>query len=315
MAKTVLVTGGAGFIGSHLVDKLIDKGYNVIAVDNLSTGRSEYINNKALFYQIDITNIDAIKQVFQVHKPSTVFHLAAQISVSRSTREPAFDALTNVVGTVNLLEASIENGAKKFVFSSSGGVVYGEVDEYPIKETMPFAPVSPYGISKMTGEYYLRFFKREKGLDYVALRYANVYGPRQDPYGEAGVVAIFINKILKGEKPVINGDGEYIRDYVFVDDVVNANIKAMEYSGTVEVNISTSKGTSVNELFKILKSLTKFNNNAEYGPPRPGDIRKNILDNNLAREKLSWKPSYSLENGLKETIEYFKAKVKSNGPG
>lgn len=315
MAKTVLVTGGAGFIGSHLVDKLIDKGYNVIAVDNLSTGKSEYINNKVLFYQIDITNIDAIKQVFQVHKPSTVFHLAAQISVSRSTREPAFDALTNVVGTVNLLEASIENGTKKFVFSSSGGVVYGEVDEYPIKETMPFAPVSPYGISKMTGEYYLRFFKREKGLDYAALRYANVYGPRQDPYGEAGVVAIFINKILKGEKPVINGDGEYIRDYVFVDDVVNANIKAMEYSGTVEVNISTSKGTSVNELFKILKSLTKFNNDAEYGPSRPGDIRKNILDNNLAREKLSWEPSYSLEEGLKETIEYFKAKVKSNGPG
>ncbi len=315
MAETVLVTGGAGFIGSHLVDTLIDRGYNVIAVDNLSTGKSEYINNKALFYQIDITNIDAIKQVFQVHKPSTVFHLAAQISVSRSTREPAFDALTNVVGTVNLLEASIENGTRKFVFSSSGGVVYGEVDEYPIKESTPFAPVSPYGISKMTGEYYLRFFKREKGLDYVALRYANIYGPRQDPYGEAGVVAIFINKMLKGERPTINGDGEYVRDYVFVDDVVNANIKAMEYEGTAEVNIGTSKGTSVNELFKILKSLMDFSDDAEYGPPRPGDIRKNILDNSLAKEKLNWQPTYPLEEGLKKTIEYFKGKMGEDGTG
>ena len=302
----VLVTGGAGFIGSHVVDGLLKEGLSPIVVDNLSTGKIENLNPNALFYQQSVEDEEMMERVFMLHKPVYVFHLAAQSSVSVSVRNPVEDARANILGTLVLLQKSVKYGAKKFIFSSTGGAIYGDNVKIPTPETEIPNPISPYGIAKLSVEKYLDFFSKEYGLEYVSLRYSNVYGPRQDPYGEAGVVAIFTNRMLKGEKVTIFGDGEYVRDYVYVDDVVRANILAMEKGKNVVLNIGTGRGTTVNELFKMLKSITGYSDEPEYAPPRKGDVRKSILDCSKAKEILDWEPKVSLEEGLRRTVEYFK---------
>ncbi len=312
----VLVTGGAGFIGSNLVKRLLELGKSVVVVDNLSSGKIEnigpFIEKGALFYEHDITDEEMIKRIFLLHKPKVVFHLAAQASVSKSVREPDFDAGVNIMGSLNLLKLSIEYGVEKFIFSSTGGAIYGNGVDTPTPETTCPNPVSPYGIAKLSVEKYVGFFGKEKGLRYTCLRYGNVYGPRQDPYGEAGVVAIFTERMLKGEDVTINGDGEYVRDYVYVEDVVEANVLAMERGDGEVINIGTGVGTSVNELFKILKEVTSYEKDPVYGPPRPGDLRKSILDWTKAREVLGWEPKVSLREGIEKTVEWFRKRGDQN---
>ncbi|MCD6550831.1 SDR family oxidoreductase [Thermotoga sp.] len=303
----VLVTGGAGFIGSHVVDRLIEKGYGVIVIDNLSSGKVENLNRNALFYEQSIEDEEMMERIFSLHRPEYVFHLAAQASVSVSVREPARDAKTNILGSLVLLEKSIKHGVKKFIFSSTGGAIYGEnVRIFPTPETEIPHPISPYGIAKYSVEMYLDFFAKEYGLKYTVLRYANVYGPRQDPHGEAGVVAIFTERMLKGEEVHIFGDGEYVRDYVYVDDVAESNLLAMERGDNDVFNIGTGKGITVNELFRMLKEITGYDREPVYKPPRKGDVRKSILDWTKAKEKLGWEPKIPLEEGLRLTVEYFR---------
>ena len=306
----VLVTGGAGFIGSNLVKRLLELGKSVVVVDNLSSGKIEnigpFIEKGALFYEHDVTDEEMLKRIFLLHKPKIVFHLAAQASVSKSVREPDFDAKVNIFGSLNLLKLSVEYGVEKFIFSSTGGAIYGDDVETPTPETTCPSPISPYGIAKLSTEKYVGFFGKEKGLRYTCLRYGNVYGPRQDPYGEAGVVAIFTERMLKGEDVTINGDGEYIRDYVYVEDVVEANISAMERGNGEVINIGTGIGTSVNELFGILRDITGYEKDPIYGPPRPGDLRRSVLDWRRAKEVLNWEPKVSLREGLERTVEWFR---------
>ncbi len=326
----VLVSGGAGFIGSHIVDLLVENNFQVIVVDNLSSGREENINSQAKFYKIDIVKEDKLEEVFKKEKPNYIIHQAAQISVSFSVRNPLFDAKVNILGSLNLLKQAIKYQTKGIVFASSGGTVYGEPESFPITEDYPFQPNSPYGISKVAIEYYLKFFQANYGLDYISLRYGNVYGPRQEAQGEAGVIAIFIEKMLKGEIPTINGDGEYIRDYIYVQDVARANLLALKYmlklfkvklegktldqkKGNPRINgfnLGTGKGTTVNQLFALLKEIIQFPYSAHYGPPRPGDLRKNILDGQLIKEIWGWQPEVILPVGLKETVRWFNEKIK-----
>ncbi|MBO8161261.1 MAG: SDR family oxidoreductase [Thermosipho sp. (in: Bacteria)] len=308
----VLVTGGAGFIGSHLVDRLIDLGYEVVVVDNLSKGKKENVNENATLIVADIGDEESIEKLFKEYKFSYVFHLAAQASVSVSVKDPVEDANVNIIGSLVLIKNALKFGVEKFIFSSTGGAIYGdEVEIYPTPETVFPNPISPYGIAKFSVENYLKFSKKEFGLNYVVLRYANVYGPRQDPYGEAGVVAIFTSRMLKGEEVIINGDGEYVRDYVYVGDVVDANIRAMKKGDGLEINIGTSQGTTVNQLFSYLKKITNYNKEPVYGPPRKGDIRKSLLCYTRAKEELRWEPRVNLEKGLRLTVEWFKRNFKA----
>jgi len=320
--EKVLVTGGAGFVGSHIVDLFINNHYDVIIIDDLSSGKKENINRKAKLYQIDMNDI-GIKSIISKEKPDYICHQAAQISVSYSVKNPKIDAQRNIMGLLNLLESSSSNDVKGIIFASSGGTVYGEPDCFPINEKVAFNPTSPYGIAKMSSEYYLRFYCKVYNLNYVSLRYGNVYGPRQDPYGEAGVIAIFIRKMLNGEVPTINGDGEYIRDYVYVEDVANACLLSMKnmlklaklyeknrlINQFVAFNIGTGQGISVNQLFSYLREIVDFSMQANYGPPRSGDLRKNLLDCQLAKETLNWESKYDIKSGLKKTVEWFKNKV------
>lgn len=301
----VLVTGGAGFIGSHLVDKLIEQGFDVYILDNLSTGRKENINKKAKFFFGDIFDDNVLDELFK-NNFSYVFHLAAQISVSKSVREPIEDAKTNILGSLKLIKKCIEYKVNKIIFSSTGGAIYGDTDEIPTTEKTLPKPISPYGIAKFSVENYLRFANHEFNLDYTVLRYSNVYGPRQNPEGEAGVIAIFSSRMLKDKEVTIFGDGGYIRDYVFVIDVVNANLKAMKLGNKEVFNISTARGTSVNQLFQMLKELTQYNKNPNYAKERKGDIRTSILSYEKAKRELDWHPEVRLEEGLKKTVEWFK---------
>jgi len=306
----VLVTGGAGFIGSHIVDKLIEKGFEVFIIDNLSTGKRENINEKAKFVCGDINDERLLNNLFKENNFSYIFHLAAQISVSNSVREPVKDAQVNIIGSLKLIKKSIESGVKKIIFSSTGGAIYGEAETFPTTEEVFPKPVSPYAIAKFSVENYLRFAKREFGLNYTILRYSNVYGPRQDPCGEAGVVAIFSSRMLQNKNTIIFGDGKYIRDYVFVSDVAQANIKAMENGDGKIFNISTAKGTSVIELFQILKELTGYRKAPCYKPEREGDVRKSVLSYEKAKRELKWEPKINIDEGLKSTVEWFKEKIK-----
>ncbi len=301
-----LVTGGAGFVGSHLTEELLARGAEVVIVDNLSTGRPENIPpGTARFYQTDIRDKVKLSEVFRTFRPQVAFHEAAQISVSRSVREPVFDAKSNIIGLLNVLALSVEIGVSKVVFASSGGTLYGEVDR-PVGEDAPLKPKSPYGIAKLAGERYLDFFYHEYGLPYVSLRYGNVYGPRQDPHGEAGVVAIFTNLLLASRRPTINGDGRYIRDYVYVSDVVRANIMAAESEvDSGAYNIGTSIGTDVNEIYGGIGRVLGSTVEPHYGPPRPGDLRKSLLLIDKAAESFQWQPQIALHEGLKLTTEWF----------
>jgi UDP-glucose 4-epimerase len=302
-----IVTGGAGFIGSHLVDRLVAESHDVLAIDNLSSGRTSNLNAKAQLEEVDISD-ERIASLVAAFKPDLVFHAAAQISVSLSAREPVTDARTNIMGTLNVLDAirDIPGDPAKFVFVSSGGAMYGEPEQLPAPETIPSNPASPYGASKRAIEVYLPVYKHQFGVRYTTLRLANVYGPRQDPHGEAGVVAIFSLAMLAGKPVTIFGDGNDERDYVFVGDVVDALVRGASGDGEGPYNVGTGIGTNVNTLFGMLAELSGYGMAANYGPPRAGDIGKISLDSAKLSRETGWAASTRLIDGLAETVAWFR---------
>jgi UDP-glucose 4-epimerase len=300
----VLVTGGAGFIGSHVVETLIEAGHRVVVVDDLSHGRRENLHPDAVFYEMDIRS-PALRAIFEREQPEVVSHHAAQIDVGRSVQDPIFDAETNVLGTLNVLECCRAAQTRKIIFISSAAV-YGEPQQLPCAEDHPIHPLSPYGASKYTIEVYLRTYRSTYGLETTVLRYGNVYGPRQDPHGEAGVVAIFTQRMLAGETPTINGSGEQERDFVYVEDCARGNLRALTRGDGDVVNLSTGRGISINRLTETLKALTHYAGTAHYGPEKPGEIFKITLDPARAAEALGWQPTVSLEEGLAHTVAFFR---------
>ncbi len=305
----ILVTGGAGFIASHIVDAYIQLGHEVSVLDNLSTGRKKNLNPRAAFVQQDIRDAEATKALFAQQKFDVVCHHAAQMDVRRSVADPVFDASVNILGVLTLLEECVKNGVKKIIFASSGGAIYGEQDYFPADEKHPTRPISPYGVAKLATEEYLFYYKAVYGLDAVNLRYANIYGPRQNPEGEAGVIAIFTSRMLTGASAVINGDGKQTRDYVFVADVVRANILALEYKGSNTFKIGTGIESDVNTLFRILKKETGSSCPETHGPAKKGEQMRSVLDHSKATSVLGWTPSVTLEEGLARTVEYFRREV------
>ena len=308
-SKTALVTGAAGFIGSHLCDQLITDGYRVIGVDDLSSGKRENLPSDFDLRILDIRSVEVQRIVVEV-RPDLVFHLAAQVSVSISTRDPHLDADVNIGGSLNLLEGIRTSGhsTPRFVYVTSGGTAYGDPEVIPVDESIPVRPLSPYGASKLAVETYLPVYEKLSGIRYAILRLANVYGPRQDPRGEAGVVAIFTNAMLKGQSPNIFGDGNDERDYVFVGDVVDAIFLASEIFCSGPFNIGTGVGTSTNKIFEILARHCGYTKLPEHAPPRPGDINRISLDARRADHELGWRSKTLLEDGLKSTVEWFKSK-------
>lgn len=301
----ILVTGGAGFIGSHLVDAFLQQGHGVAVIDNLVTGQRENLNPNATFYEMDIRDA-AVKEVFQQEKFDVVCHQAAQMDVRKSVEDPRYDAEVNILGTLNLLQASVATGVKKFLFASTGGAIYGEQIEFPATEEHPTWPASPYGVSKLTCEKYIHYYSQVYHLQYALLRYANVYGPRQNPHGEAGVVAIFTKKMLAGEQPVINGDGKQTRDYVYVGDVVDANLRALQYPENDYFNVGTGIETDVNHIFHFIREAVGADIPEQHGPAKPGEQRRSVLSYEKAKKLLGWEPKVKLPEGITRTVEYFR---------
>ena len=312
VTKTALVTGGAGFIGSHLVDRLLEEDFRVVIIDDLTSGKLKNLNHQATFHHMSI-NQPSLLDVLNREKPDVVFHLAAQSSVAKSVKEPVADNEINVLGTLRLIEASRKAGVEKIIYSSTGGALYGEPDVIPCPDDAPIAPISPYGMSKYMAEQYLEFYYRQYRQNFTTLRYGNVYGPRQDPQGEAGVIAIFIASMLKGKRPRIFGDGNQARDFVSVDDVVDANMAAVYRGHHRALNIGTGELTSVNEIYEMLKKIIGFRWDAERGPARAGDVYKISLDSSLAAEELGWTPKTSLEAGLTKTVDYIRSTMELAG--
>ena len=302
-----LVTGGAGFIGSHLVDALLQSGHEVTVVDNLSRGRRESVDSRADLVELDITD-DALVDLVGRAAPEVVFHHAAQIDVRMSVTDPVADADANVVGTVNVLHGCAEHGVRRLVFASSGGAIYGDTEVIPTPEEHEPQPQSPYGTAKLCAEAYGFMYERMRGLEFVALRYANVYGPRQDPHGEAGVVAIFTERLLRGEPPTINGDGQQTRDYVFVADVVAANLQAASASPGGAVNIATGVETDVNTLYEHLRTILDVDIDAVHGPAKPGEQQRSCLAIERAASELGWSPRVALADGLRLTADFFRGR-------
>jgi UDP-glucose 4-epimerase len=311
-----LVTGGAGFIGSTLVDRLLAEGWRVDVVDDLSSGSlGNLADARAMpgrqfsFHRFDVAS-PAVIDVITHARPDVVFHLAAQADVRVSVTRPVFDATVNVIGSLQVLEGSLAAGVQKVVFASSGGTIYGTPEELPVREGHPQRPESPYGVAKKAVGDYLHYYREVRGLEYTALALANVYGPRQDPNGEAGVIAIFAGKLLHHERPVVFGDGKQTRDFVYVDDVVDAFVRAVDKAGGLLVNIGTGVETSVQGLFDTMARLTGFREPARYAPPRPGELARSALDPGRAEVHLGWKPWTSLEEGVARTLEHFKGQLR-----
>lgn len=310
---TYLVTGGGGFIGSHLCDRLLAEGKRVVAVDDLSTGKianlaeARSYGHQFAFHTMDIRS-GGLRALFEQYRPEVVMHLAAQASVSVSVKDPIRDAEINILGLLNLLECAAATGTSKVVYAASGGTLYGEPRSLPVKESARARAslASPYGISKAIGINYLDFYRRSRGLDFSALALANVYGPRQDPFGEAGVVAIFSVQMLSGQQPTIFGTGEDTRDYVYVDDTVHAFSLAAERGSGRVLNVGTGVETNVRALFRMMAAITGYRGKPAFGPPRPGDLHRNALDVQLAGRELGWKPWTSLKEGLRATIDSFR---------
>jgi UDP-glucose 4-epimerase len=309
MGVKVLVTGGAGFIGSHLVDRLVQEGNEVVVIDDLSTGKRKQVNKKAQFYKMDIRS-KRIERVFRKERPLIVVHLAAQMNVRLSTEDPVFDAEVNILGTINLLEHAVKNGVRKVSFASSGGAVYGEQEVFPAAESHRTDPLSPYGISKLAGEKYLAYYTNTTGLRHAIMRFGNVYGPRQEPEGEAGVIAIFSKLMLDGGQPIINGTGKQTRDFVYVDDVVESLMVTMDEDIQGIFNVGTGQEATVNECYGIIKELTNSSCKDLYGAAKKGEQFRSVLDVRKLREGFDWEPQVSLAEGLKMTVEFFKAQGK-----
>jgi UDP-glucose 4-epimerase len=303
----ILVTGGAGFIGSQVVDAYIEAGHEVHVVDNLSTGLRENVHPSAVFHLMDIRD-PAVTRLVAEGQYEVLNHHAAQMDVRRSVEDPVYDAEVNAIGTLRLLEGARRGGVKKVIFASTGGAIYGEQDYFPADEQHPLRPVSPYGVTKLIGEKYLHYYRVVHGLHYVVLRYSNVYGPRQNPHGEAGVVAIFTERLLRGEQPIINGDGLQTRDFVYVGDVVRANLLALHFDRDDVFNIGTGVETDVNTIFRRLRELCGADVPERHGPAKPGEQRRSVLDITKARRELGWEPQVPLREGLANTVEYFRAK-------
>jgi UDP-glucose 4-epimerase len=305
----ILVTGGAGFIGSHVADRYLAAGHQVAVIDNLTTGKMKNLNPKVRFYQADIRDAQ-VDDILAGEKPDVVNHHAAQIDVRKSVQDPVFDASVNILGMLNLLEKAVRYGVGRFIFASSGGAMYGDQPENaaPAGEETALRPVSPYGAAKATGELYLHYYRVVHGLEYVALRYGNVYGPRQDPFGEAGVVAIFTEKLLADGQPIINGDGLQTRDYVFVEDVAAANFLALDPRVSGSYNIGTGVEKNVNELFRGLLRITGKTLAEVHGPAKAGEQRRSVLNCLRAQAVLGWEAKVSFEEGLRRTVESFKKK-------
>jgi UDP-glucose 4-epimerase len=280
----------------------------VIIVDNLATGKRRNINRAARFYKLDVQSW-RLERVFRNERPNVVMHLAAQMDVRKSVEDPMFDAQVNILGTLNVLQQAVKHGVRKVVFSSSGGAIYGEQETYPAPESHVTKPMSPYGLSKLCGEQYLSYYQRSSGIQVVSLRYANVYGPRQDPEGEAGVVAIFIQKMLNNEQAVINGNGRQTRDFVFVEDVVEANLAVMGQDTQGTYNVGTGVETSINDLFRILLQHTGSTCKEIHGPAKKGEQARSVIDSTRLRHELSWDPKADLSDGLKKTVEYFRERL------
>jgi UDP-glucose 4-epimerase len=305
MRETVLVTGGAGFIGSHIVDQLIEAGYPVLVLDNLHTGKRENVHPQARFFEVDLRDAGAVEEVVASERPAIVSHQAALANVRESLTDPVGYVDNNISGTLNLLEAARKHGVRRVLFASTGGAIYGEVEQPPATEAHPAHPLDPYGASKLACEHYLFLYRHNYGLHYVSLRYPNVYGPRQDPHGEAGVVAIFTNRMLQGEQAIINGDGKQRRDFSYVADVARANVLAAE-RGSGIYNIGTGVGTDINTLFATMAQVTGYDLPPVHGPAKLGEVKTSILDAGLAQVELGWQPAVALKDGLDRTAEYFR---------
>ncbi len=304
----ILVTGGAGFIGSHIADAFIAAGHRVVIVDDFSSGKEENVHHAAKVYRMDIRD-EQVERIFRDEKIEVMCHHAAQMDVRRSVADPKFDATVNVLGFLNLMENGRKYGLKKVLFASTGGAIYGEQDYFPADELHPMRPLSPYGITKLVSEKYLFFYKELYGIDHVIFRYANIYGPRQNPHGDAGVVAIFTQKMLKGEQPVINGDGKQTRDYVFVGDVVKANLLGLNDDTSGIYNIGTGIETDVNQLFGLIRGLTGSGCEEKHVPAKAGEQMRSVISSQKINKALGWLPSVSLNEGLKRTVEYFRGKM------
>ena len=305
MAK-ILVTGGAGFIGSHVVDLFVTQGYEVIIVDDLSTGRVSNLNPAAKFYQMDIRS-PQLREIFEAERPDYVSHHAAQMDVRRSVAQPLFDADINILGSINLLEIAKDFQVKRFIYISTGGAVYGEPESLPCNESHPINPICQYGASKHTVEHYLYMYYINYGLKYTVLRYPNVFGPRQDPHGEAGVVAIFTGKMLASEGVTINGDGDQTRDFVYVGDCAQANLLALTVDHEPGIyNLGWGRPTSINDITSVLVNITGYDLPIQHGPAKVGETRHIYLDASKIKKDLGWAPTVSLEEGLEKTVAYFR---------
>lgn len=301
----ILVTGGAGFIGSHCADAFLAEGYDVVIVDDLSSGRKQNIPAEAQFYHMDIRD-EALKDIMAKERPDIICHHAAQVSVRVSVDDPVKDAEINIIGGIKLAGMAVEFGVKKIIFSSTGGAIYGEQEEFPATESHPLRPMSAYGVAKLSFEKYLDYYRQVFGLQYCILRYANVYGPRQDPFGEAGVVAIFCERMLEDKHSVINGDGKQTRDFVYVGDVARANVLALDLEGSHCFNIGAGQETMINTIFNLLRDLTGSDTKEVHGPEKQGEQRRSVISPRLARECIGWRPEVSLRDGLSRTVDYFR---------
>ena len=310
--RKALVTGGAGFIGSHMVDRLLKLEYDVVVIDNLSNGKIKNLDSAAVFHHTDITQ-PAMADIIQREQPDLVFHMAAQTSVTQSTQDPIADTNANVLGTLRVLEASRRVGVEKIIYSCTGGALYGDPETIPVTDDAPIAPVSPYGMSKWMAEEYLDFYYRQYRLRYTSLRYGNVFGPRQDPHGEAGVIAIFSQAMLEGKQPQIFGDGTQERDFISVFDVIDANLAAIERGDGKAMNVATGVPTSVNRMFELLQGITGYKWDPLHAPQRAGEVYRIALDWSQAAQVLGWSPKISLEEGLQMTVDYFKKSMSSTG--
>lgn len=310
----ILITGGAGFIASHIADAYLAAGHSVTIVDNLSTGRKVNIPAGATFVEADIRDADAMRTLFSSTTFDMMSHHAAQMDVRKSVADPVYDASVNVLGVLTLLQECVRTGVKHVVFASSGGAIYGEQDTFPADEKHPTRPISPYGVAKLTTEQYLFYYYAVFGLNAVCLRYANIYGPRQNPEGEAGVVAIFANRMFAGQEPVINGDGKQTRDYVFVGDVVRANVAAVGRTGFHIYNVGTGRETDVNHLFRVIRDAVGSSCPEQHGEAKKGEQLRSVLSHTKIQDALGWTPSVTLEEGLARTVDYFRTALKAGGP-